>query len=597
MSSNQPSRPSSNPSPYSTADEIIRSILDDNTSAPADISPSGELFRAIERFHGHSLSRTTTAAQRDSTRNHVNRTAPRSSLRNTMSSERNSEAPRRPARDPSVTDTSPLYNLPPSAPSLPPLRSVSTRRPWSTSASNISNTRHPRSRLSDRYSTRLRSGAESRPELVDDDAFWSLGWASEQGSRDSARRSTTAQTSHSQSFLENTEDDTHSQIQALLDFTHTSSHPYSEVSFPSPPLHMQEPGEESRRAKRRKLDSDRLSSGFQGFRYGKFGQVEPGQLTMELVSCDGGIYSDDGQKYAAENILKNDQTVYCTESPRCNIVLRHQGATVFTLKELVIKAPRVHFSSPVQEGMVFVSMTSDQLLARTAQYQIQYSNTRGSSSRLAGRDTRPLAPVMSITHHEDGSMTRAQVRARRLYNIGLEDEDNNDGIRAAQIPPEFTVSPPPFNVTAEWSDDDGEEANARENWRAPNRIGSLPFESESSDDAGPDDFSHSGTDYNRPRRRRYPSSRALAEAAEAAQFATQEAVHAVGGEMLTPHARFFIEQNKSKCTIKFDPPVSGRFILLKMWSPNRDPGSNIDIQAVVAKGFAGPRYFPSVDLR
>lgn len=103
--------------------------------------------------------------------------------------------------------------------------------------------------------------------------------------------------------------------------------------------------EETRRIKRRKLDSDRITSSFKGFRYGRYGQVEPGQLELEIVSCDGGLYSDE-PSYAAENILKNDATVYCTKGNRCNVVLRHQGATVFSLKELVIKAPGSDFSSP-----------------------------------------------------------------------------------------------------------------------------------------------------------------------------------------------------------------------------------------------------------
>lgn len=92
---------------------------------------------------------------------------------------------------------------------------------------------------------------------------------------------------------------------------------------------------------------------------------------------------------------------------------------------------------------------------------------------------------------------------------------------------------------------------------------------------------------------------ALADAWEAHISATQDAVRAInkGYPLLAPHARFFIENKKSKCTIRFDPPVSGRFILLKMWSSHQDPTSNIDIQSVIATGFAGPRYFPSVELR
>jgi hypothetical protein len=101
----------------------------------------------------------------------------------------------------------------------------------------------------------------------------------------------------------------------------------------------------NRRIKRRKLDTDRTTSSYKGFRYGRYGQVEPGQLNMEIVSCDGGLYSDE-HSYPPENILKNDSSVYCTKSNRCNIVLKHQGGTVFSLQELVIKAPGSKFSCP-----------------------------------------------------------------------------------------------------------------------------------------------------------------------------------------------------------------------------------------------------------
>jgi hypothetical protein len=89
----------------------------------------------------------------------------------------------------------------------------------------------------------------------------------------------------------------------------------------------------------------------------------------------------------------------------------------------------------------------------------------------------------------------------------------------------------------------------------------------------------------------------LAQAQEASQIATQEAVRAVGGELMAPLAHFHIKKHKSKCTIRLDPPASGRFILLKMWSPHHNPSGNIDIQGVIAKGFAGPRYFPAIELR
>lgn len=58
-------------------------------------------------------------------------------------------------------------------------------------------------------------------------------------------------------------------------------------------------------------------------------------------------------------------------------------------------------------------------------------------------------------------------------------------------------------------------------------------------------------------------------------------------------ARFYVKRGKSRVAIKFDPPVSGRYILLKLWAGR----SNVDVQSVVAKGYAGPRFFPAMELR
>jgi hypothetical protein len=132
------------------------------------------------------------------------------------------------------------------------------------------------------------------------------------------------------------------------------NHPVAAVmgslSTTPPPLRAQDAGqsesrhEESRR-KRRKVDADRVVPSFAGFSYGRYGQIEPGTLTMEIVDCDGGLFRNDAD-YAPENILKEDQSVYCTHGPRCNIILRHQGATVFNLTELIIRAPGASYSSP-----------------------------------------------------------------------------------------------------------------------------------------------------------------------------------------------------------------------------------------------------------
>ena len=57
-------------------------------------------------------------------------------------------------------------------------------------------------------------------------------------------------------------------------------------------------------------------------------------------------------------------------------------------------------------------------------------------------------------------------------------------------------------------------------------------------------------------------------------------------------ARFHIKRGKSRVTVKFDPPVSARYVLLKMWAGK----SNVDVQSVFVKGYAGPRFFPAMQL-
>ena len=247
--------------------------------------------------------------------------------------------------------------------------------------------------------------------------------------------------------------------------------------------------------------------------------------------------------------------------------------------------------------MVFVSMTSDDLLTRTARYQIQYSPPRNRSSNTE-RQPGELPSIMSIRHNRNDS---AQTRAARLWDIGLQDEECD--FRTAQIPPDFTTSALPFQVTTECSDSEEDDPN-RDPLRPNNR--NLYEPSDSSEDEPTyhqeNYLMNEIQDYRNfhpsaLRRRETASNITLAEAAEASQLATQEAVRAVGEELMVPHAKFFIERDKSKCTVRFDPPVSGRFILLKMWSPHQNPLENIDVQSVVAKGFAGPRFIPDVTLR
>lgn len=240
--------------------------------------------------------------------------------------------------------------------------------------------------------------------------------------------------------------------------------------------------------------------------------------------------------------------------------------------------------------MVFVSMALDDIFARTAQYKVKYIQFPEPRS-AGGRENR--TPIVSVRHNGDGTTTAFPVRRRAMQHSSQRLDDATDYKTAI-----FPADPLPFPVTiaTDCSDPDENMAHPR-NRRPINRIGHLPFESDSSEDGenlGWDDIPFDDDDDTPPPNyQRRTQDMTLAEAAEASQLATQEAVQAVGGKLLRPHAKFYIEKGKNRCTIKFDPPVTGRYILLKMYHPSE----NIDIQGVHAKGFAGPRYFPSVELR
>jgi hypothetical protein len=105
-----------------------------------------------------------------------------------------------------------------------------------------------------------------------------------------------------------------------------------------------------RRAKRRRLDSDSSSLPVkQPIKYGHFGQVEPGRLKLEIISCDGGEHRDPRHPntyLGSQNLLRHDKSVYCSDSPSSSIVLRHGDDTPFCLEKLHIVGPEHGFSAP-----------------------------------------------------------------------------------------------------------------------------------------------------------------------------------------------------------------------------------------------------------
>lgn len=83
--------------------------------------------------------------------------------------------------------------------------------------------------------------------------------------------------------------------------------------------------------------------------YGHYGQVEPGGLKMELISCDGGEMVDhrSPQVYLGyQNVLKLDRSVYCSSHERVNMLMRHADTTPFCIDKLHIIAPENGFDAP-----------------------------------------------------------------------------------------------------------------------------------------------------------------------------------------------------------------------------------------------------------
>jgi hypothetical protein len=104
-----------------------------------------------------------------------------------------------------------------------------------------------------------------------------------------------------------------------------------------------------RQTKRRKIEHESvLLQPYDGFKYGHRGQVVPGRLKMEVMSCDGGEYNQSTAYglYPIQNVLKNDKSVYCSERSRCNLLLKHIAEMPFSLEKVVIRAPDRGFTAP-----------------------------------------------------------------------------------------------------------------------------------------------------------------------------------------------------------------------------------------------------------
>ncbi|KAI9138320.1 hypothetical protein BKA69DRAFT_1127436 [Paraphysoderma sedebokerense] len=95
-----------------------------------------------------------------------------------------------------------------------------------------------------------------------------------------------------------------------------------------------------------------------------------GFLRFECIDCDGllaierssNIRDRINDAYSAKNLLQNDSSVYCSLKKR-NVHLSLQllpsssvpPNAVFTVQEIVVKAPLTGFTAPIKDGLVFIS--------------------------------------------------------------------------------------------------------------------------------------------------------------------------------------------------------------------------------------------------
>ncbi|KAI5806539.1 hypothetical protein DFH27DRAFT_548602 [Peziza echinospora] len=86
----------------------------------------------------------------------------------------------------------------------------------------------------------------------------------------------------------------------------------------------------------------------------QYAQSEIAPIDLKLLSCDGGKYKTTTAK--PSSVLQQNNEVYCTEGSICNMVFEQVDDQCFTLERMVIQGPLTGYTSPVQEGYIFVTM-------------------------------------------------------------------------------------------------------------------------------------------------------------------------------------------------------------------------------------------------
>ena len=379
-----------------------------------------------------------------------------------------------------------------------------------------------------------------------------------------------------------------------------------------------------RHAKRRKLNHHNVPAETKSYKYGHYGQVEPGRLKLDLYSCDGGVLNERGPIYYGEhNILKHDQSVYCSKTPKCNIILRHHDRTDFCLEKLYIVAPNSGFTAPVKEGSVTVGMTVEELIAMTDLSVPAVQARVPRDPALANVNAERLSLLESM---RDPELSRAMAarQAGGFSPFGLDDDQRRDYTDYWSGSPGIEEGTP-IDAEGDWpplQPTPRTQRNARSRYDGEEPQSAAILDSglmvtmlQGGEAAWPEDQTSPAVMADRVQRvqsayledeeyeetrgmdPRYASSysrlrRGLRNGAQRSREETPEPATETGsGSRGVTTVKFRIKTGQSRLTIKFDPPVSGTCILLQLQGPPNGP--NMDIQSVLASGYAGPRFFPA----
>lgn len=210
-------------------------------------------------------------------------------------------------------------------------------------------------------------------------------------------------------------------------------------------------------------------------------------IRTEMLSCDGGSLDfDDSGRYNAENLLVDNSAVYCTAKlENVNILLRGAGSRPFTLSKIVIKAPQRSFTSPVKDGLVFVSMDRIDISETKL-----YDRSEPGSESSFGKDVDCDSDLQRLLEGQELPCTTTCLEDRKVHK-----------------------------------------------------------------------------------------------------------------DIIRPQAYFVVDERQGSATIEFMPPLSGRYVHVKLLSgqpfdsyPGRFERDNIDVQAILLYGY-GRRQFPSYELR